>query len=468
MNPTTSLDRRFFLRVILPMFGLIALLLASAIVGVLAFSSKQNHFASDFQQRTARNALRHFADELGGVAASMASRDETAEHVIDRFDAEWLANHLTVEDFDSFFFVLGPDDHTLFSRIDGRTVSVEARGVLPPTFSQMISRWRAGRISDTVNQLIAVDGTPVLFAITGIHTIADREKPADGGYILAIGRRVDRVSLKYIAEAFMLPNLSYEPVFGQTTDSPGRLRLMSQDGTMGDALVWDPVLPGDEIIKAIGPGLILVFAAYLVLTVAVLTFARRAARQINISEERALHDPLTGLPNRLLLLDRLKRQLDSRRGDDARAAVFYLDLDGFKKVNDSAGHAAGDAVLVGVANRLREFCRAEDTVARLGGDEFVMVIPTDDRRVVQARAETVLAALSSPYLHNGRSLSVGVSIGIAMAPEHGLDVGGLLHKADAALYAAKQGGKGLIRFYGKTMRREQSESDFIVLPAAGI
>ncbi|WP_370675722.1 diguanylate cyclase domain-containing protein [Pleomorphomonas sp. PLEO] len=468
MKPTTSLDRRFFLRVIMPMFGLIALLLAGATAGVLMLSSQQNRFAVEFQQRTAKNALHHFADELASAAAGMAGRDETAAHVIDAFDAGWLAGHLTTEQADAFFFVLDPDDHTLFSRVDGRLVSKEARGVLPPTFGQMIARWRAGRIADTVTQLIAVDGTPVLFAIAGIHAVADREKPADGGYLLAIGRRVDRASMKYIAESFMLPNLSYEPGFGQTTDGPGRLRLMSQDGTMGDALVWEPILPGDEIIKAIAPGLVLVFVAYLVLTVTVLTFVRRAARLINVTEEKALHDPLTGLPNRLLLLDRMKHQLDPKRGEDAAAAVFYLDLDGFKQVNDSAGHAAGDAVLVGVAHRLREFCRSEDTVARLGGDEFVMVIPTNDRRVAEARADAVLAALSSPYHHNGHVLTVGVSIGVAMAPEHGLDVAALLHKADSALYAAKQAGKGLVRFYRKSMRSERAYGEPLVLMASGI
>ncbi len=468
MNPTASLDRRFFLRVILPMFGLIAVLLASAIAGVLLLSSKQNHFAAEFQQSLAKNALHYFGDEVAGVAAGMASRDETAAHVIGTVDAEWLASHLTSGKTEAFFFVLGPDDRTLFSCVDGRIMSMEARGVLPSTFRQMIVRWRAGRIADTVTQLIAVDGRPVLFAVTGIHAAADRENPADGGYLLAIGRRIDRTSLKDLSETFMLPNLSYEPGAGQTSEGPGRLRLMSQDGTTGDSLIWDPILPGDEIIKAIGPGLVLVFAAYLVLTGAVLTFTRRAVRLISVSEEKALHDPLTGLPNRLLLLDRMQRQLDPRRGDDAVATVFYLDLDGFKDVNDSVGHAAGDDVLVDVARRLREFCRVEDTVARLGGDEFVMVIPTDDRRLAKARADTVLAALSSPYHYNGRSLAIGVSIGIAMAPEHGLDVAALLHKADAALYAAKQGGKGTSRFYRKGMRGETLHDTSAILPAIGI
>jgi diguanylate cyclase (GGDEF)-like protein len=466
MNPTTSLDRRFLLRVILPMFGLIAILLAGAIVGVLLLSSRQNHLSIELQQRTARNALLHFGEELAAAAAGMAGRDETAAHVVRAFDAGWLAGHLSMDEADAFLFVLDPDDRTLFSRIDGRIVLAEARGVLPPAFDQMIARWRAGRISETVTQLIAVDGTPVLFAIAGIHAVADRDGPADGGYILAIGRRVDRASLKDIADIFMLPNLSYEPMFGQQSDGPGRLRLMSQDGTMGDSLVWDPILPGDKLIRAIGPGLVLVFAAYLVLTVVVLTFARRAARLISISEEKALHDPLTGLPNRLLLLDRMQRLLDPRRGD-AVAAVFYLDLDGFKDVNDSAGHAAGDAVLVGVARRLREFCRDEDTVARLGGDEFVMVIPTDDRRVAAARAEAILAALSSPYPYNGRTLAVGVSIGVALAPEHGLDVARLLHKADAALYAAKQNGKGAVRFYSKAMRHEDASAALAAAVPAG-
>jgi len=468
MNPTTSLDRRFLLRVILPMFCLIAILLAGAIAGVLLLSSRQNHLSIELQQRTARNAFLHFGEELAAAAAGMAGRDETAAHVVGAFDAGWLAGHLSIAEAEAFLFVLDPGDRTLFSRIDGRIVSAEARGVLPPAFDQMIARWRAGRISETVTQLIAVDGTPVLFAIAGIHAVADRDGPADGGHILAVGRRVDRRSLKTIADTFMLPNLSYEPMFGQTSDGPGRLRLMSQDGTMGDSLVWDPILPGDEVIRAIGPGLVLVFAAYLVLTAVVLTFARRAARLISISEEKALHDPLTGLPNRLLLLDRMQRLLDQRRGD-AVAAVFYLDLDGFKDVNDSAGHAAGDAVLVGVARRLREFCRDEDTVARLGGDEFVMVIPTDVRRVAAARAEAILAALSSPYPYNGRTLAVGVSIGVALAPEHGLDVARLLHKADAALYAAKQNGKGAVRFYSKAMRHEDASAALAAaVPAGGI
>lgn len=468
MNPTASLDRRFFLRVILPMFGLIAILLAGAIAGVLVLSSKQNHLSIEFQQRTARQAIRHFADELSSLAAGMAGRDETAAHVVDTLDVGWIASHLLVIEAEAFFFVLGPDDRTLFSRIGGKVVSKEARGVLPPPFGQLIARWRAGRIADTATQLIAVDGMPVLFAVSGIHAVADREIPADRGHVLVLGRLVDRSSLKDIAETFLLPNLSYEPAFGHTTEGPGRLRLMSQDGTMGDSLVWDPILPGDEIIKAVGPGLLLVFAAYLVLTAVVLVFARRAVRLISVNEEKALHDPLTGLPNRLLLLDRMKRLLEPKRGEDAMAAVFYLDLDGFKEVNDSAGHAAGDAVLVGVARRLREFCRAEDTVARLGGDEFVMVIPTNDRQLAEARAEAVLGALSSPYHYNGRPLVIGVSIGVALAPEHGLDVAALLHKADAALYAAKQGGKGRVLLYRKSMRSEAPPSELAVLPAAGI
>ncbi len=468
MNPTTSVDRRFFLRVILPMFGLIAILLAGAMAGVLMLSSKQNHLSNEFQQRTARQALRHFADELSSLAAGMAGRDETAAHVTDAFDLEWVASHLLPVEAEAFFFVLGPDDRTLFSRVGGQVVSVEARGVLPPAFGQLIARWRAGRLADATTQLIAVDGTPVLFAISGIHAVADGKEPADNGHALVLGRRVDRASLRKIAETFLLPNLSYEPAFGQITTGPGRLRLMSQDGTMGDSLVWDPILPGDEIIKAIGPGLALVFAAYLVLTAVVLVFARRAVRLISVNEEKALHDPLTGLPNRLLLLDRMKRLLEPKRGEDAAAAVFYLDLDGFKDVNDSAGHAAGDAVLIGVARRLREFCRTEDTVARLGGDEFVMVIPTDDRLLAEARAEAVLAALSSPYHYNGRLLVIGVSIGIALAPEHGLDVAALLHKADAALYAAKQDGKGRVRFYRKSMREERAPGRPVLLSAAGI
>lgn len=158
---------------------------------------------------------------------------------------------------------------------------------------------------------------------------------------------------------------------------------------------------------------------------------------------QALHDPLTGLPNRAMFHGRLAQVLESARRHGQRAAVLYMDLDGFKAVNDGRGHAAGDALLRQVAQRLESCVRAEDTVARLGGDEFGIVLATVGRVTdCEALAHKIIEALAVPFQQRGEDrLFVSASVGIALYPIHGADVESLLAHADRAMYAAKQLGK---------------------------
>ena len=155
----------------------------------------------------------------------------------------------------------------------------------------------------------------------------------------------------------------------------------------------------------------------------------------------ALHDGLTGLPNRTLLLDRIEHELAASRRSGGHVAVFFLDLDGFKSVNDAAGHLAGDEVLQMVAQRLRNCVRPGDTVARLGGDEFVVVCPDfhhhDD---TQPLAQRLLGVLAEPFIRGDSTHQLSASIGIAVSdPHHHAE--DLLRTADDAMYAAKEAGK---------------------------
>ena len=169
----------------------------------------------------------------------------------------------------------------------------------------------------------------------------------------------------------------------------------------------------------------------------------------------ALHDPLTGLANRVLLRDHAERalaRLDRHRGT---VALLFVDLDDFKRVNDSFGHAAGDEILCRVAERLVAAVRTEDVVARQSGDEFAVLLQQahgDDE--VRALAERILSELRRPMQLGGRSIMVGGSIGIAVATEADLLAEDLLIHADAAMYAAKAAGKGTFAVYdpGMTVR----------------
>ncbi|HEY7754222.1 MAG TPA: EAL domain-containing protein [Steroidobacteraceae bacterium] len=155
----------------------------------------------------------------------------------------------------------------------------------------------------------------------------------------------------------------------------------------------------------------------------------------------ALHDPLTGLANRALFLDRLQHALAATGRHRAPVATVLLDLDGFKEINDSYGHAVGDELLVAVANRLTETVRSVDTVARLGGDEFALVIEDVDEQTKDQVIERVKRALETPFLIQGQPRQVGGSVGLALSRGNLDSPNDMLRRADMAMYAAKREGR---------------------------
>lgn len=172
----------------------------------------------------------------------------------------------------------------------------------------------------------------------------------------------------------------------------------------------------------------------------------------------AHHDQLTGLPNRNLFYDRLKqaKALARRRGKGF--ALFYMDLDGFKAVNDTHGHELGDSLLTAVGLRLEECVRESDTVARIGGDEFTVLLPElHDREAAAGIARLIIEALSRPFHLMDVVCSIGVSIGISYYPQDGEESERLISCADAAMYRVKNGGKNAFAFWSD---RAEGESHY--------
>jgi diguanylate cyclase (GGDEF)-like protein len=158
--------------------------------------------------------------------------------------------------------------------------------------------------------------------------------------------------------------------------------------------------------------------------------------------EQAFTDPLTGLPNRGLFLDRLQQAILSARRSREPFALLFMDLDRFKDVNDTLGHHVGDLLLKQVAARLREKLRASDTIARMGGDEFAILLPTVNGKHADMAARMLLQTLRAPFLIEEQSLTIGASIGVVLYPEHGVEANVLMQRADVAMYAAKAAGSG--------------------------
>lgn len=180
-------------------------------------------------------------------------------------------------------------------------------------------------------------------------------------------------------------------------------------------------------------------------------FVEIITAQVEAEEQIRFHasyDALTGLPNRRLFNDRLKQLVAQAERDRARLAVLLIDLDGFKLVNDSFGHGAGDALLVEIGNRLKSHTRTGDTVARLGGDEFTVILNHIGHGEDAGRVgEKILEAINAPVVHEDNELKVSGSIGVALYPEDGADADQLVRNADAAMYHAKNSGKNMVTYY---------------------
>ena len=183
-------------------------------------------------------------------------------------------------------------------------------------------------------------------------------------------------------------------------------------------------------------------AAWFAVSAQDITERRRAEEDLRaltaVLTERAVRDPLTGLANRALFEERLRGALSRDARTDTATGVLFLDLDGFKGVNDRYGHAVGDAVLQAVAERLTAGVRPSDTVARLGGDEFVVLVEDANEAGLEALAGRLAEAVRQPLPAVGMTLHVGVSVGVALAAGGAADPAGLVSEADARMYDAKR------------------------------
>jgi diguanylate cyclase (GGDEF)-like protein len=280
-------------------------------------------------------------------------------------------------------------------------------------------------------------------------------------FVLVSVRFLDGAFLQQLSEKNLIDGLRFSSTdrkIGNEVSVP----LNSDAGGHIGYFVWNPETPGTKILGIIGPVGALFSVVVLVLMGLLLGWLGRAmsALQTMVVELRAseaqaqhlaFHDGLTGLPNRALFDDRLDQALArTQRGE--KISVLMLDLDRFKHVNDTLGHSAGDSLIRELAGRLSKLLRSTDTVARLGGDEFAIVqtsIAGDED--VDALCIRILAAVREPFDILGHQAFVGVSIGIALAPDAGMDRSEVMRKADIALYRAKAEGRGCYRTFTAEM-----------------
>jgi diguanylate cyclase len=278
---------------------------------------------------------------------------------------------------------------------------------------------------------------------------------------------IDQAFLSRLGARLEMPDLHMLDA-SETANAFG-YQLTSLNGETIARFVWSPSRPGSDLLRAVVPFLAVTIACLLLLAGFVLRYIRRSTAAIAAGEDRlrhlALHDPLSGLPNRTCFGERLSGMIESVRLTGSPAAVLSIDLDRFKDVNDTLGHLVGDALIRAVAQRLVRVLSGDDLVARLGGDEFAVITSNvSGQAALHTLGSRIIEALRVPYSILGHTLVTGASIGMVLIEPRAGEAADILRCVDIALYRAKNDGRNRACIYDAAMdadlrERKQIEQD---------
>jgi diguanylate cyclase (GGDEF)-like protein len=306
-----------------------------------------------------------------------------------------------------------------------------------------------------------VMGKPAVIAAVAVGPVEDIPQSVDGDApIIMSVKFIDEAALASIATQLRLVNLRK---IDQVPVPQGDLNydLTGPDGSVIARFAWTPKQPGAEIVHNVVPFVAVALTGFALLAAFVLRYMRRTAAAIAAGESRlrhlAMHDPLCGLPNRIFFGERLEAVIEEVRNGSAPAAVFYIDLDHFKDVNDTLGHHVGDELIRNVTLRLSHTLRGGDLVARLGGDEFAVISSVaGDTEKMATLAQRIISAICSPYAIGGQNIIIGASIGIAVIDNNCGTATDIMRYADMALYRAKNEGRNRACIYDAAMDADLS------------
>ncbi|MEY2457851.1 MAG: hypothetical protein QOK06_2994 [Acidimicrobiaceae bacterium] len=278
-------------------------------------------------------------------------------------------------------------------------------------------------------------------------------------------RTIDQSVLASISDRLQLANLR---MIDHRADPAGDNAYAFTDGRNQPIVrfAWLPQKPGAAILASVVPFIGIALAGFALLAGLVLRYMRNTAATIIAGENRlrylALHDPLCGLPNRNFFSERLETVIAEVKRGGARVAVFYIDLDHFKDVNDTLGHPIGDEIIRNVTLRLSHIMRGDDLVARLGGDEFaVITAASSDHGALHEIASRMIGTLCAPYSVSGHTIVIGASIGIAVIDQRAGGSADIMRYADMALYRAKNEGRNRACIYDAVMDADLSQRKLV-------
>jgi diguanylate cyclase len=469
MSSITSFSSRSYgvlmSRLVWPTATLLIVTLGFVFATVLWTSDNANLAAAKRQRMHLTAAIEQKLDDLKGRLAQLAAGPEFVE-ALQRGGLTNLGPRSTGSFELTGLLLLADDGKPLAGRLQDASGDRPALDRMTELLSGLFDAARvnavdgsrefpmlsAMQLRDLAVAQLVYDGASLLAAAA---LPAPSVQTGQGGHlVIAAFKRLDGADLKKLADFHAMDGLrvaKHAPQEGSTA-----LPILDRRGEPQAYLTWNPERPGDLMRERLVPLTLFGSIVAVALFAFVIGYIRWIAKNLARSQQQAQtllgRDPLSGLPNRLLFGERLDHELQRLARSGGSLAVMFLDLDRFKDVNDTYGHAAGDELIKMVARRLEGLLRSSDTLARFGGDEFA-VIQTHIRsgQDADALARRILDAVTRPFEILGTPVSVGVSIGISMAPDNGSAREDLMRLADTALYQAKSEGRNRFRFFASQM-----------------
>ncbi|MGE0564919.1 MAG: putative bifunctional diguanylate cyclase/phosphodiesterase [Pseudolabrys sp.] len=475
--PVSHWDRARF-SIVVPIGVIVAVAIVCIVVAVLSSAQRADEVAGEHEERLFTSALvgkgQRILREIESVAASESAiqklRVENDRSWIQRRLGHWLTGSF---EHDHVFVYTAKDTLSFaqFGRFNaGSAWFDDARADLAPVVAYLRQDSQAtffvnhapavlsssGNVERRAVVIQKFAGSPALVAAISVGSGDNSaakwvEKPP---IIISI-KLIDSRLLAAVSAQAGLANLR-ETANGTVPPDDRTIALRGTSGETISHYAWTPRRPGAQIVDSVVPYITVAMAGFALLAAFVLRYMRRTAAAIAAGEKRmrhlAMHDPLSGLPNRMYFSDRLDAAIEAIKNGSTPAAVLYVDLDHFKEVNDTLGHHVGDELIRNVTARIMRELREDDVVARLGGDEFAIVSSVgEDSSAAAALAQRLIAKICAPYSIDNQTIVIGASIGIAMIDRHCAGAADIMRFADMALYRAKNEGRNRACIYDMVM-----------------
>ncbi|MCW5717680.1 MAG: bifunctional diguanylate cyclase/phosphodiesterase [Bauldia sp.] len=432
-----------------------------AVAAVTAWSAtRSDTLAIQNQTRLVAHLLEAETDIIVHDQESVALWDDAVVKTKLAFDYAWVDENLGVWMYDYFghdrTFVLDEAGRAIYGMADGQGAGPGVVLALPQAVAEMAARVRAGAPVEA--EVAVVEGRPAIVSAMPIVPSSTAIVQAPGTELLfASVRFLDQTFVAELAASYLLAGARF--AWRPETRGGEVAYPLGSDTDVDGYLIWTPERPGSTMLRETAPWLGLTFAVFAGLIVLLARGAARSYRALVAGgrefRHQALHDTMTGLPNRAALARMLAEILRPEGGTGT--SLLMLDLDRFKNVNDAFGHPAGDRVIRETGARIGHAIRTTDTVFRLGGDEFAVLFRTNGEAALAELSCRLIAAVGQPLQLPEGLVSVGVSIGAATAPAGGtpaITPTELMRQADIALYKAKAEGRNLFRLFTEELGQD--------------